>query len=459
MYRRLGYGSIPGYAPCCLDSNDPLTVQAGFEARVARSLPVADPNELEALGKFVDKFLEERVPKVRVLDFEEWLASTPYPEERKSQLREAHEALRGGAPTTRQCQHIDSFIKTEFYPTLKPPRWINSRSDAFKVYSGPAFKAIEEAVYSLPQFIKHVPVAERPAKISKLQQAGRRYYGSDYTAFESHLIADIMKVLELKLYKWCLSDYPDLAARICRTIGGVNKMRTRTGCRASVKAKRMSGDMCTSLGNGFSNLMLVMYIVTCKGGQFEGFVEGDDCIFATDVAVTADDFLKLGFTIKIEEFASPNEASFCGMIYSTDGQILKDPRKVFQGFGWTHSYINAGPRIMDELLKAKALSLAYEAPQCPIVGVLARCALERTARYTPRYVADGYHSQPPVFALDDFHPSVEARQLFSRVYGVSVSEQLLVESLIRSGRLHDIAAILPPNNANATYSLNFVEVS
>lgn len=39
---------------------------------------------------------------------------------------------------------------------------INSRSDAFKAFSGPFFKAIEKVVYEMPEFIKHTPVPDRP---------------------------------------------------------------------------------------------------------------------------------------------------------------------------------------------------------------------------------------------------------------------------------------------------------
>lgn len=80
----------------------------------------------------------------------------------------------------------------------------------------------------------------------------------------------------------------------------------------------MSGDMCTSLGNGFSNKMKAEFLAYKAGGTIDGFVEGDDGLFVTNFELRSSDYEKLGFTIKIEEIADPCEASFCGMIFGED---------------------------------------------------------------------------------------------------------------------------------------------
>ena len=300
MFRRLNSCAVPGYAPLCMDTNDPDTVECAFKQRLLRDVPDSDAGTLERFRIFVKKFLVENVPKARNMGFEEWLASTSYNQQRKDQLREAYDQLRGGRPTRRQASHIDTFVKSEFYPTWKHARMINSRSDPFKAWSGPKFKAIEEVVYELPEFIKHTPVPMRPGKIRALRRAGRRYFQTDFTAFESHFTPKVLDVCECELYRHCLSDCAD-ADFLCSVISGENRMRTRTGVTANVRGRRMSGDMCTSLGNGFTNLMLARFIVHEKGGKLEGFVEGDDGLFCTDVELDSGDYAKLGFTIKIEE--------------------------------------------------------------------------------------------------------------------------------------------------------------
>jgi len=442
-----------------MDTNDPFTVECAFKKRLLRDVPVPQAGRLKKLRLFVREFLRLNVPHVQAPSFEEWLGSTSYNLEQKQQKRDAYEDLRGGRPTIRQCSHIDTFVKSEFYVTWKHARMINSRCDAFKVWSGPRFKAIEDAVYALPEFIKHIPVPERPAKVAEMRKVGRRYYATDFTAFESHFTPEVLDSIECELYRWCLCDDVD-AEYLCQALMGLNKMRTRTGVRAEVHGRRMSGDMCTSLGNGFTNLMLAKFLVSEKGGTLTGFVEGDDGLFATDVELTSADYASLGFTTKIEEVFDPCTASFCGMIFSESGEIIRDPQKFLMGFGWTQSFINAGPRIMDELLRAKALSTCYETPQCPIVGAMARYALKCTEHVHPRFVRDGYHEVlPDVINVPEFCPAVDTRELFATVYGIPVNVQLTIEHQISVGDMGSVSVLLPPSDVQLDYASKYVIVT
>lgn len=459
MFRRLNFGAVPGFAPLCMDSNDNQTVESAFTSRLMRPVPAADPEKLARLKTFTRQFLTKYVSRVTPYGFEEWLAETTYTEERKKQLREVHESLRGGRPTRRQASHVDTFVKSEFYPTWKQARMINSRCDAFKVWSGPMFKAIEDEVYRLKPFIKHVPVPDRPALIAGLRQAGSFYYATDYTAFESHFVPEVMEALEIQLYKHCLGAGPDTRF-LCRTLLGKNRMRTRNGIRATVDARRMSGDMCTSLGNGFSNLMLSLFIVHEKGGSLDGFVEGDDGIFRSSVPLEASDYAALGFTIKIERVRDPCTASFCGMVFADSGEIIRDPRRFLAGFGWTQSFLYAGAQIMGGLLRAKALSAAYETPQCPIVGALARAALSETRFFTPRFVNDGFHTIPhDEFEVPDFSPRADTRELFAQLYGIPVLAQLEIEQLIFQHRFDRIQLLLEPDAAMQYYAENYIVIT
>lgn len=458
MFRRLPFGAIPGYGPICLDTNDPQTVRYGLFQRLFRDTPRSDPIKVQRLRAFVAEFCKG-LPVAKQMSFEEWLDRTTYPLERKAELRACFEALRGGHPTPRQCAYIATFVKSEFYQEYKHCRLINSRSDAFKAFSGPLFKAIEDVVYGLPQFVKHIPVPERPAAILRLKRAGRRYYQTDYTAFESHFTVEILEAIECQVYRHCLSWCPEAAEVLCAALTGQNRLHTRTGLRATCTARRMSGDMCTSLGNGLANWLLTAFLVAEKGGSLEGFVEGDDGLFSTDVELTAEDYHALGMTIKIVEVADPCKASFCGMVFSESGQIIRDPRKLFQGFGWTHSSIGAGELRMRELLKAKALSGVYETPHCPIAGVLFRRALDQTRGCRPRWVEDGYHVPPPIdVPVGPFAPTPDTRVLFHELYGISPEVQVQVEDAILAGDFQRVACLVPPTEHQAHYSSRYLEV-
>lgn len=452
MFAELPYCSVPGFYPICLDSNDAATVEAGFLKRLLRVTPKCDDALLLEFTMFVDEFLRTNlIPLSKVMTFKEWLDSLSFNEARKAELADAFEKLMGGRPTKKQRQTVQSFVKTESYPEYKNCRMINSRSDAFKAYSGRFFKSIENAVYQLPEFIKHTPVPERPAMILALRQANRRYYQTDFTAFESHFNKKFMEACELRLYAYMLKNFPSDARCICNTIGGVNRMKTRTGVRAKVVARRMSGDMCTSLGNGFSNLMLAKFLAARQGKTLTGFVEGDDGLFATDAILDEELYAKLGFTIKIQAVRDPCEASFCGMIFADSGEIIKDPKKFLSTFGWSSSFVSAGTLLKTQLLRAKALSAVYEAPQCPLLGALARYALENTRGVTARFVQDGYHTVPKdeaglVGSLKTYCPAYDTRLLFERQYGVSVAVQLIIEERFSRGVFEVRDLIVPPSD-------------
>lgn len=361
----------------------------------------------------------------------------------------------------RRCSHIDSFVKLEAYPEYKEARWINSRHDYFKSYSGRFFKSIEDVVYKNPWFIKHVPVPDRPALINQLYSAGLYFYENDFKAFESHFTRKIMDTIECTLYRHMLQKYPKDARFICKVLQGHNRLHTRIGVMAECEARRMSGDMCTSLGNGFSNLMLVLYIVAKKNGFVKGFVEGDDGLFASTVRITEEDYKQLGFTVEIHEVPHPKYAHFCGMTVTTAGEVIKNPRVVLSKFGWTHSCIHAGAPVMDQLLKAKSLSLCYELPQAPIVGQLARVSLSLVKQVEPRFEQGEWRLPPLDYTgpTDEFAPSEEARLMVEQIWHVSVGLQLLIEEAIRNLDMERVASLLPSEGDMANYASRYVEVT
>jgi len=410
------------------------------------------------------------------MDPEEWLATTPYTEARKNELRKVIADMYQAPPSRKQASRISSFGKTESYPVYKLLRWINARPDCVKVWLGPLIKQVEQVVFSRDEFIKHTPVPERPAKLAGLRNAMLRYFLTDFTAYESHFLPEFMKACEIELYRYVLAFLPEEEMRLVEEVlTGTNRLHTRLGVAAIVEGRRMSGDMCTSLGNGFTNLMLMLFVAKLKKATVSGFVEGDDGIFASDVEITEEDYTKLGWTIKLREVNDPCEmiplstegldttfgascGAFCGILCA-GSQIIRDPRSFLSTFGWTSSFIHAGPKIMHELLRAKALSACYETPQCPIVGAVARRALKLTRGVNPRWTNDGYHLKPPdELKIEDFEPNPQTRLLFETQFGVSPAAQILAEKRIEQGRT-DILDIIGSSFDMLHYEARFVEAS
>jgi hypothetical protein len=191
--------------------------------------------------------------------------------------------------------------------------------------------------------------------------------------------------------------------------------------------------------------MLLMFLASEKGCVVDGFVEGDDGLYRWEGedSPTVEDFKNLGFSIKLNRITDPGEGGFCG-IYTTSTQMLRDPVRFLSKFGWTTSDLYGGPLVMSQLLRAKALSACYETPHCPIVGVIAREALKRTRGVDPRWDRDLYHERlpPSEFVLPEFQPTLETRELFSRLFGVGLSEQLRLEDDIRRGDLSTLVGSL-----------------
>lgn len=205
----------------------------------------------------------------------------------------------------------------------------------------------------------------------------------------------------------------------------------------------MSGDMCTSLGNGFTNLMSMYYLSYLKSGKLpQGVVEGDDGLFefeSESMIPTSEEFARLGFTIKMEKFENIGDAGFCGNIFDESClSNVSDPRELLCKFGWSSSRIACGSgKKRLELLKAKALSLLFELPSCPIVKSLARWALRNTKKLRYRFEngKDWWEQQVwngivsgDVERLLELPIPYANRLLVDRKFGISPARQLELEA-------------------------------
>lgn len=457
-------------------------------------------------------------------DFDEWLAHSSYNEERKQQLREANLQNHGSHPPLRVAQRVSSHAKAESYVEYKNLRWINSRHDRFKAWCGPFFHAIEQCVFShnLPsqpdavpsdgamsphhnadeglaqskgcfdelvcvdhagrrthspavehrrvippfgprdvRFIKYIPVAQRVEAINMLERPGWYYYQTDFTSFEAAFKRPVMRALELRLYRYMLpwmtqQDF----AYLDKVLTGVNRLSTRTGQRAKIHGRRMSGEMCTSLGNGFSNAMLFLFFAKWHGVNLNAWVEGDDGLFAVDrkfdPAYISQWYAKLGFLIKVDELEKPSLGHFCGLTFGSDGQIVRDPAKFLSKFGWIQRPIGARRSLLLGRMRAKAMSTLCETPDCPIVGEFAFYVFRQTHHERAIFEVDAYHKVSIPKFVRPPAPTHGTRQLFFQRYGVTPQSQLACEAAIRAGRLEDVCKFVLPHRDMVHYDTCYV---
>lgn len=445
---------VEGVTPCHPDPIHAPSMVLGSKKRYACAPPPADKKLLSELREFSRKWVRDNLSPIAPdadTSVAAWLEKTNYPEWRRAELRELLQRIEDPKllPTTTFAR-CKSFMKMETYPEYKHFRGINARVDEAKLLFGPITKLMEEVLYESPYFIKHIPVADRPAYITqRLLSPGARYIATDYTSFEALFTREFMEATEFELYEWLSSSLPEgqqFMRYVRGIIGGTNVCSFRDfNCR--LKATRMSGDMCTSLGNGFANLIVMLFVLKkfCGLENPQGVVEGDDGLFTIlGPSPPIEAFTRLGLRIKLEVHSELSEASFCGLVFDPVEQInVTDPRKVLATFGWIGSqYVKARSSKQQGLLRCKALSLAHQYPGCPIICALADYGLFVTRGLQIGWVLEKnrmlsqYDRERLLLAMSTpvvrKEPGARTRALVEKMYGISSAEQLRVESYLRS---------------------------
>jgi len=451
--KQVGIGMyVKGLTPPTPDTCDPMTMLQGAYARVAKDMPSPTRSSLERIERETDDFCRRFLVPLspsRLVETREaviaWLESSQYNQERKNELLSVYDDYVGCLCLTVQALNCNGHGKRETYLKFKQARAILSRTDLFKTVVGPAFKLIEEAVYSHPSFIKHIPVKDRPDYIMTMfDGCPGPFFVTDYTSFESSFSPEVMQSCEVRMYNYMLQNFPRLSSLISRVLPGWNRCVFKY-FTMWIPGRRMSGEMCTSLGNGFTNLILAR--CACKGDpeQLRIVVEGDDAIMYHPEGFDTQFFTDAGFIIKIERVSNVLMSSFCGLKMSRDMCSMTDPRKVLLNFGWTHSkFMLSRPAVKLGLLRAKAMSLLYEHPRCPILSVLAIRALELTSDIKPVF-GDSWREKQKADECKLYEKwslvenakgiSEACREAFDEEYGISRTLQVDIESYLRSADL------------------------
>lgn len=453
------------------DQNDNRTTVAGGCKRFAAATPKCSPSNLNRLRTFVRNWLR-RSDDCRVLaplqdvSLDSWLRNAPYTEKRKEQLRKSYDELRILAPRDLNRKHhlAKSFIKDEHYLEFKQARCINSRSDYYKCLVGPYFHAIEEKVFNMTKnFIKHVPIRDRPGWILEhVALPGARTFCTDFSTFEAHFVKEIQEAIEMELYEYMLQDVY-LGREIFELIKSVQAGKNVCQFKnilIKLGAVRLSGEMCTSLGNGFTNFMLMEFAKHELKIHGNNMHEGDDGLLSWYTDKTPEFFTNwfhdMGWTIKFLEPSSISEASFCGLIFEEKSeQIIVDPFKTINLMGWLSAqYTNASDKKIKAILRCKALSYLYQYSGCPLVGSLARYIIRATEGVRYQFKSrDWWERQKHMMMLSsmngnwdkflDERPTLDTRGLFESLFKVSTDVQERLECYFDS--LTELGPLVHPN--------------
>jgi hypothetical protein len=395
------------------------------------------------------------------------LETTSYDANRKAELKNLFDTEIGEGNEgvmMPEYDEVKGFTKNEFYTTdefkpdnvawdvFKHNRMILSRHDKFKVNIGPVVKAIEEVVFDDPTFIKKVPIRERPRVILERLGSVGPYMVSDFSSFEAHFSTDIMKCCQFVLIDHMIGhSRPDIATLYKQVLGGTNKLHGKV-FNANLVGKRMSGEMDTSLANGFSNMMLMKFTACMLNGEnFDdenlcvGFVEGDDGLFKFNgKSPSKEDFESINFDCKLEVHENISTTSFCGLLFHEDhpDEVIANPVKHILKFGFADKkYLGVSPSMRMGLLRSKALSGAYCYEKCPILFDFFEKALHFTRGVNVRKSIvtgmNAYERSVYDWAVQSgcenrkFGTSYDSRLMMERKFGISLDDQLEIENAMR----------------------------
>jgi len=420
--------------------------------RVGANMPNINRARLRSFKRFVKRFCRKYLTSLQfddteAFDFEEWIAEAPYEAYRKDELRQVYnELLERNEPSNK----IKAFIKDEPYEDWKHLRGIYSRSDDYKVLVGPFFQKFGDRLFNLKYFIKKVPVELRPEWIVEKMGEYENLFCTDFSCYEATFVEKLMAI-EHWVYMFALENHPD-KKKYNDLIAKMRSLNTIDFKNFTIKllAKRMSGEMNTSCGNGLMNLLITFFILEQRGNDLDkdvvGFFEGDDGVNKCKYLPREQDYRDLGCNIKIEIPPSLAEASFCGNVFVPGiNHNVTNPMEASVRFGWTYAsrYRHANDETKMSLLLAKSMSMLYEYPGCPILKSLGQYGMrvslkhlghvnkkEKLVKYYEER-KNGYYRQTMLDMLDyiekhgipNHEIHIETRLLVERLYGISVEAQ------------------------------------
>lgn len=440
--------------PFAPDPDSGYNAECAFRKRIAPVMPAVDPLKIAQLGLFVRKWLQKHLTPLRACEHEEakmlelWLEQNKsYNLKRKEEVRRAYERITetGVTVLTKRDYECKSFLKREVYETYKYPRLINSRSDEFKARVAPYIHLIEKQVYSLKWFVKGLRIDTLPEKLVKLTKYPH-ILETDYSSFEAGFCSEYCDVVECELWRYMLKYNPNVLSDImrCYFVSGTTPATQKLNGRnytAFVTGTRMSGDMWTSLANGFSNLMNSLFIAKQLNLEVEGFVEGDDGIFGMySDSFTERHFNELGFNIKMNYGQDLSHTCFCGNLFDPEEcKLIISPEQIVR-LDWSidSKYLHASRKKRMQLLLAKAQSLYVMGKNTPIAGPLAFKIINHlrnvvTANYEDpnRWYSHELEDLWTKTILQSPSISQRSRVLYAENFHITVDEQLSIEKLIK----------------------------
>lgn len=368
---------------------------------------------------------------------ENWLSHSKYNTEKKNKLRELNGKMRKHEIPRRQYLELTSFIKSEFYEEPKEARIINSRSDAFKARVGPFIHAAEQYVYD-DHFIKHCTPAQVVERMKTKSKGFEVFYETDYSSFEGSFSSTLLYRIELYFLTRLFYNYPEIVSLIATALTSKNKLTFKKIYTAEFYGSRMSGEMWTSMCNGFMNKLLVEYVAKRSEANVDYLVEGDDGFICSNKELNWDLTRLCGFKLKCDVVFDPMKIQFCSLRVCGD-KLVPDIKRTLKHYGFIidsqlSRALSTGSKRSQTKLKeiqlAKAQSLLATASGIPILQSIAQQQIRvlNGTHLNPRYY-DWWESE--FYDLTNARASPitqEMREYVASEFNIPVQLQIDIEN-------------------------------
>ncbi len=443
---------IPGCCPYYTDVFHTPTLMSGAQHRQLCEMPVFQKRTFKHQVRAVVARLLSKLRPLTVDDvptWEEWLAAEKSDGASTAEVKDLEEAhmtdsqYTGSLPpryTRGKCHG-----KNEPYQEPKCLRGICGRHLVFKARWGRFFSAFDKAIVQIEVngrrvFVKGQTPEQMVRDLAELP-GGYDILENDFSSFEASVSDAIMDIVECEAFRFFFKKVltkERLAELIADVKTSVFGYKTFTGV---VRGRRKSGDLWTSTGNGFTNLVVLLVAAHMSSTKIVAAkVEGDDSLVVGTLGASKarlnELFLGMGFNAKMTVATTVWDSVFCKKRCNPETlRVMRDPVEVLAKIGWSKSvHVGLSRPKQLQLVRAKALSLAHTTPGVPILQVAAFVMLRQTAGVTVRKAwlrqqlgAWDYNRLSLGENCKFVPPEPSDRAWCERFYGIPIQTQLAVE--------------------------------
>jgi len=355
-------------------------------------------------------------------------------------------------PLNRKDAIIRGFVKRDrVHPDdfeEKAPRFISPRDPRYGILLATYTKPIEDKLFSkrdhygLPYFAKGRNQAQRYRIIRKKFELfhNTQVTSIDASKWDAH-VNSFQLLLERIVYT---TGHNDALLNRLLDMQVINKIVSSYGLKIQVLARRMSGDMNTALGNCIIVFCLLKVFIRLHGlkKHMTFFDDGDDCLIFSDeygsrfVPLLVPYFDWFGHVLKMENVAK----EFCDIIFCQcspfeSRQIMIRPWAKVISHAFVSNKHYTQPTIGLRVMKAICLAELSLNPGVPIVSRFFNEWNNRLCVKAAdlRFVDEGLRRRVSIQDLERakyIAPTIEDRQCFSDITGLSPQEQLAIETNI-----------------------------